>query len=253
MGQISPLDQLISSSAFNDCSVTVIYSGVIIADVLLLCDGPSGPPQTPHPSSSCADVIVFFGTTPASFTVVLYILFLSLQVLLKCTFASVAWLAREGVEIGWTRVTASPDQRDCQTSREMMIAYSPRTNHSAACLNLDKTPNFNLSCLRLTVSLSSTLYYQMCILYMCECEWVCRCPARSCVRYLYAIENVCTDFLSSSVFFNPAGTNWLQLLLEYFWLSVPFFSSLELKKLTQIQPYGSPSSFFSALINHIWF
>lgn len=41
MGQISPLDQLISSSAFNECSVTVIYSGVIITDVLLLCDGPS--------------------------------------------------------------------------------------------------------------------------------------------------------------------------------------------------------------------
>lgn len=36
MGQISPLDELISSSAFNDCSVTVIYSGVIITDVLLL-------------------------------------------------------------------------------------------------------------------------------------------------------------------------------------------------------------------------
>lgn len=43
MGQISPLDQLISNSAFNDCSVTVIYSGVIITDVLLLCDGPSAP------------------------------------------------------------------------------------------------------------------------------------------------------------------------------------------------------------------
>lgn len=43
MGQISLLDQLISNSAFNDCSVTVIYSGVIITDVLLLCDGPSAP------------------------------------------------------------------------------------------------------------------------------------------------------------------------------------------------------------------
>lgn len=34
MGQISL--QLISSSAFDDCSVTVIYSGVTITDVLLL-------------------------------------------------------------------------------------------------------------------------------------------------------------------------------------------------------------------------
>lgn len=48
MGQIGPLDQLISSSAFNNCSVTVIYSGVIITDVLLLCDWPV-PPPPPHP------------------------------------------------------------------------------------------------------------------------------------------------------------------------------------------------------------
>lgn len=50
MGQISPLDQLISNSAFNDCSVTVIYSGIIITDMLLLCDGrsaPSAPPPLP--------------------------------------------------------------------------------------------------------------------------------------------------------------------------------------------------------------
>lgn len=56
--QICPLDQPISKSAFNDCSVTVIYSGVIITDVLLLRDGPSAPP--PSPSLFCADVIVFF-------------------------------------------------------------------------------------------------------------------------------------------------------------------------------------------------
>lgn len=86
MGQISPLDQLISNSAFNDCSVTVIYSGVIITDVLLLCDGPSAP----SPSSFCADVIVFFGTTSASFTVVLCFFVVTSSA--KCTFASVAWL-----------------------------------------------------------------------------------------------------------------------------------------------------------------
>lgn len=73
MGQISPLDQLISNSAFNDCSVTVIYSGIIITDVLLLCDGRSAP----WPPLFCADVIVFFGTTPASFTVVLCIFVVS--------------------------------------------------------------------------------------------------------------------------------------------------------------------------------
>lgn len=84
MGQISPLDQLISNFAFNDCSVTVIYSGVIITDVLLLCDGP----LAPSPSLFCADVIVFFGTTSASFTVVLCIFVVSS--LSKCTFASEA-------------------------------------------------------------------------------------------------------------------------------------------------------------------
>lgn len=47
MGQISLLDQLISNSAFNNCSVTVIYSGVIITDVLLLCDWPVALPPPP--------------------------------------------------------------------------------------------------------------------------------------------------------------------------------------------------------------
>lgn len=84
MGRISPLDQLISSSAFNDCSVTVIYSGVIITDVLLLCDGPSAP----WPSLFCADVIVFFGTTPASLPVVLCIYVVPSSA--QRTFASVA-------------------------------------------------------------------------------------------------------------------------------------------------------------------
>lgn len=51
MGQISPVDQLISSSAFSNCSVTVIYSGVIITDVLLLCDWPVPPPPSSCPPS----------------------------------------------------------------------------------------------------------------------------------------------------------------------------------------------------------
>lgn len=51
--------------------MTVINSGVIVADVLLPCDGPSAP----SPSSSRADVIMSFGTTPASSTVVLCLFF----------------------------------------------------------------------------------------------------------------------------------------------------------------------------------
>lgn len=84
MGQISPLDQPICSSAFNDCSVTVIYSGVIITDVLLLCDRPAAP----SPSLFCTDVVVFLRTTPASLTVVFCIFVVSSSA--KCTFASVA-------------------------------------------------------------------------------------------------------------------------------------------------------------------
>ena len=106
MGQISPQDQLISNSTFDDCSVTVIYSGVIITAVLLICDGPSAP----SPSLSCADVIVCFGTTPASFTVVLCIFFFLLQVLLNARLPK--WL-----DPG-PGVTASPEQWDCQASHE---------------------------------------------------------------------------------------------------------------------------------------
>lgn len=76
MGQFNLLDQLSSKSAFNDCSVTGIYSGVIlITDVLLLCKGR----VTPWPPLlSCAHVIVCFGTTLASFTVVLLFILLLL-------------------------------------------------------------------------------------------------------------------------------------------------------------------------------
>lgn len=152
MGQISPLDQLISSSAFNDCSVTVIYSGVTITDVLLLCDGPSAP----LPSLFRADVIVFFGTTPASFTVVLCF-FLLFQVLLNARLPR--W------PDSGTRVTASPDQRDCQASRKRRShILPPWTNHSAACSHRKRyLPSFSMLPLCIKTSLSYTLYYQKCI------------------------------------------------------------------------------------------
>lgn len=85
MGQISPLDQLIYNSAFNNCSVTVIYSGVIITDVLLLCDWPVGPLAL---IVLCRCDRVFWDYSG------LFLLwcfaFSLLPVLLKCTFASVA-------------------------------------------------------------------------------------------------------------------------------------------------------------------
>lgn len=178
MGQISPLDQLISSSAFNDCSVTVIYSGVIITDVLLLCDGPAAP----SPSLFRADVIVFFGTTPASFTVVLCV-FLLFPVLLNARLPR--W------PDSGTRVTASPDQRDCQASRKRRSHILPPMDQSQRGLfALEKTPTFILPCFLFALKpfLSSTLYYQKCIhvwmwvsmhvsnTFMCTvyvCKWEC--------------------------------------------------------------------------------
>lgn len=123
MGQISLLDQLISNSAFNNCSVTVIYSGVIITDVLLLCDWPVA---LPPPSSFCADVIVFYGTTPASFAVGA-LAFLLFPVLLN---ASLPRWPHSG-----TRVTASSDQQDCQTSCERRLHTRPRTHRSQCSLS----------------------------------------------------------------------------------------------------------------------
>lgn len=79
MSQISPLE-LISNSAFNDCSVTVICSAVIITVVLLLCDWPIGP----SPSLFRADVLmVFWDFTPAPIAVPLCILVVSCSA--KCT------------------------------------------------------------------------------------------------------------------------------------------------------------------------
>lgn len=64
MGQISPLDQLISTSAFSDCSVTVIYFRV---------------PPLRRPVGRSASMCFLGGATPASFTVVLCIFFAVFQ------------------------------------------------------------------------------------------------------------------------------------------------------------------------------
>ncbi len=126
MGQISLLDQLISNSAFNDCSVTVIYSGVIITDVLLLRDGPS---------ASLALIVLcrcdcVFGNTSASFYCgALHFCCISSA---KCTFASVASLWDTSHSVSWP---AGLSSLVCE-----MITYSSplRTNHGATCLELDK-------------------------------------------------------------------------------------------------------------------
>lgn len=94
-----------------------------------------------------------------------------------------------------TPVTTSPDQRDCQASREKDNCKFLRTNHSAACSNMGgkkqtkKTPTFNLSYFLSTKSLYHLFVITRCA-YMCECEWVhvCMCPTCCCVRYRYAYE-----------------------------------------------------------------
>lgn len=88
MGQISPLDQLISSSAFNDCSVTVIYSGVIITDVLLLCDGPSAPPRSLIVPCRCDRV--FWDYSSLFYCGASRLFFVVVSSSAKCTFAWVA-------------------------------------------------------------------------------------------------------------------------------------------------------------------
>lgn len=92
--------------------------------MLLVCDGPSAP----SPSLFCADVIVFFGTTPASFTVVLCIFLVSSSV-----NARFLWWPDLGM--------ASSDQWDCRASHERQSHIAPP--HP---LNLDQSPTFNLSC-----------------------------------------------------------------------------------------------------------
>lgn len=203
MGQISPLDQLISSSAFNDCSVTVISSRIIITDVLLLCDCPSAP----SPSLFCANVIAFFGTTPTSFTVVLCIFVVSSSA--KCTFASVAWLGDTGHDV-------SPDQQDCQASHERRSYIAPpplpRTNHSAACLN-HRTTYLQPVMLPLKISVIYPLLLDVHTLVNASMH----------VQHI----RVYTDY---KCVFKPVGTNFCRLLLEPLCLSQPFFSP-ELKKL----------------------
>lgn len=97
MGQISPLDQLISNSAFNNCSVTVIYSGVIITDVLLLCDWPVAP--NPHPHRSVPTWSCFMGLLQPLLLWCFSIFVVSSSA--KCKFASVASLWDTSYCVSW--------------------------------------------------------------------------------------------------------------------------------------------------------
>lgn len=136
-------------------------------------------PRPSSPSLFRADVIVFFGTTPASFTVVLCIFVVSSSA--KCTFASVAWLW-DTQDVSWPTGLSSLALET--------IAYSLWTNHGAACSNTYLQPVMLPLCIQ---SLCHLPFTSRCA-YMCECEWVRLCPARSCEQYVY--ESVCTDFLS---------------------------------------------------------
>lgn len=171
MGQISPLDQLISSSAFNDCSVTVIYSGVIITDVLLLCDRLSAP----APSLFRADVVVFFGTTPPLLWCFAFLLF---PVLLNARLPQ--W------PDSGTRVTVSPDQQDCQASHERR-SYAPSGPITAQPVRTNHPP-------------SHSFVFESAICPLWPDVYTC-VNASMCV-----FSFVCTDFLSSCVLVQTADS-----------------------------------------------
>lgn len=193
MGQISPLDQLIFNSAFNDCSVTVIYSGVITADVLLVCDGP----WACSPSLFCANVIVFFGTT-ASFTVVLCIFVVSSSA--KYTFPLVAWLG-DGVvwpmglsSLAREIISFSPPPLD-QSWRSLFEPHKdqPSTRHAS-------TTFYYQMCIHVRVSTSVT-YTFMLTLYLCVWECVHRLS-----EFQYVLPVLVQTGCSPCVFFFLLGT-----------------------------------------------
>lgn len=200
-------------------------------------------PQPPSPSAFRADVIVFFGTTPASFTVVLCIFVVSSYA--KCTFASVAWLW-DTLDVSWPTGLSSLALET--------IAYSLWTNHGAACSNPINTYLQPVMLPRCIQSLCHLPFTSRCA-YRRECELVRMCPTRSCEQYVFACESVCTDFLSCSVFFYSVGTNWWQPLIEPLWLSAPFFLSLSLSpELKKLQFSPVTQIFMSSYIhssNHI--
>lgn len=196
MGQISPLDQLISNSAFNDCSVTVIYSGVIITDVLLLRDGP----LAPLPSLFCADVIVFSGLLQPLF--LWCFAFWLFQVLLNARLPR--W------PDSGTRVTASPDQRDCQASRERRshIPFPPPVQLQHRLSEPDKK-NLLSTCFMLPLCNEISIIYPL----LPDVHTCVNVSEYACVKHVHVYSRcmhmkVCTDFLSSSVFL----TCWFMLV-----------------------------------------
>lgn len=195
MGQISPLDPLISNSAFNDCSVTVIYSGVIIPDVLLLCAGCRPPlPHCSVPMWSC-----FLGL---------------LQPLLLWCFAFLLFQVPLNA-----RSPRWPDSASVKKDDRIHPLDQSQRSLFEPCKHL---PSTSLMCIHVWM-------------------WVSMCPARWCVQYMYAYENVCTDFLTSSVCFTLL---WYKLLTAFawnfkpLWLSTLYFPS-PLSQETRIQLHCS--------------
>ena len=203
--QICPLDQPISNSAFNDCSVTVIYSGVIITDVLLLRDGPSAPP--PSPSSFCADVIVFFRDYSGLFLLWCFAFFLVFLWLSKCTFASVAWLPgresrrlltqRGSWSLAWETVAYSPPPPAPDQSRRSLFDLVKHLHVPSACFHFAFE------------SLCHLPFTTRCA-YVCEwvSEWV---SEYACVQPVH-VYSVCT-----CVFSYPC---WYKLVTAPAWTSL---------------------------------
>lgn len=229
--QICPLDQPISNSAFNDCSVTVIYSGVIITDVLLLRDGPSAPP--PSPSSFCADVIVFFRDYSGLFLLWCFAFFL----FFSFGFLNARLPRWPDFRGGSHGVSWPSGDREAPCERRSRIPPPPlpRTNHGAACLTWLNTYMY--------LQPASTLHSNLSVIYPLlpdvhmsvsewVSEWVRMCAACSCVQCV--CENVCTCVFSYPCWYKlVTALAWTSLGVSaffFFYLNVVFFYfSLEVK------------------------
>ena len=183
--QICPLDQPISNSAFNDCSVTVIYSGVIITDVLLLRDGPSGSPFALIVLCRCDRV--FSGLLQPLFTVVLCFLsfffflgFLNARLPRWPDFRGgshgVSWPSRGSWSLTWETIAYPPPAPD-QSRRSLFDLdkhlHVPSAWFHFAFKSLCHLP-FTTRCACVCVWVST----HVCSLFMCTvcvCDYVCTC------------------------------------------------------------------------------
>lgn len=155
-----------------------------------------------------------------------------------------------------TRVTASPDQRDCQASRERRSHIPPSDQSRHNLFGPDENTYLQpvLLPLCIQISLSSALYYQMCIHV-----WMWHVTEYACVRHIH-VYSACTWMRRCAQMFGVPVCFllcWYKLVTAFAWTSlvVSTFFFLPWTQETRIQLYDSPISISSSIhsSNHIWF